>query len=514
MNAIAAARDLSSMEFARLLSVYFRGLFFKSPAFETEGLRPGAGNYPLEKDLFIPYLKEKGVMDLRKMASGKPFDSLFPPDARTKNADEEFWPDLEKSVRRSKKAGGFIRVFVEKQDDHFIGRAKAFLPDIAEDRDFSIPEDFFICLAGSEVYLYAGRDEQNNVRDLRWDFDRLEPPLAHALKPHKRAISVYDAYEWYGEKAYTSLAIGAEEFPGEKCPRLLMQKGNERCVDELIKAYRDYIEQKYHRKAPPTGKLFLAIYEMLETPHGRIKTIDEIKKMVFGGMKRRKNDDGPLSPQDIQNIKNAAGDIAVYLDEDEREDLEAAMREGMLETTKELQRLFSNPLIRSVIDVKRLATIEEVFHKIEGDLSLDAFPAGGEGSDLYGMLEDERQPLPETELLENWRGGIVTRFLENDFKALCLKSITAEFEGEEDFTGYLWQKTWKELAELLLPYASRSPNTESALYRDYCRIRSIPDFYREERGKLHTRFAKKIRGVFDYVKKEAGNDLREVWDEQ
>ncbi|MDR0720427.1 MAG: hypothetical protein LBF78_12390, partial [Treponema sp.] len=293
-----------------------------------------------------------------------------------------------------------------------------------------------------------------------------------------------------------------------------IQKGNERCVDELIKAYRNYIEQKYHKKAAPTGRLFLAIYEMLETPHGRIKTIDEIKKMVFGSMKRWKNDDGPLSPQDIQNIKNAAGDVALYLDEGKREDLEAAMREGMLETAGELQRLFSNPSIKSVIDVKRLATIEEVFHKIERDLSLDAFPAGGEGLDLYRMLVDERQALPETEFLENWRSVIAMRFLENDFKALCLKSIAAEFEGEEDFTGYLRKKTWKELAELLLPYASRSPNTESALYRDYCRIRSIPDPHREEGGKLHTRFAKKIRSVFDYVKKEAGSDVKEAWDEQ
>ncbi|MDR2303180.1 MAG: hypothetical protein LBE10_01145 [Treponema sp.] len=514
MNAMAVARELSSMEFARILSVYFRGLFFKPPAFETEGLHPGMGNYPLEKELFIPYLKEKGVIDLRKMAFGKPFGGLFPLDARTKDADEEFWPDLEKSVRRSKKTGGFIRVFVEKQDGHFISRTKAFLPGIAEDGDFSIPEDFFIYLAGSEVFLYAKRDEKNNIRNLRWDFDRLEPPLVHALRLHKRAISVYDAYEWYGEKTYTSLAIGAAEFPGEKCLHLLIQKGNERCVDEVIKAYRNYIEQKYHKKTPPTGKLFLAICQMLETPHGRIKTIDEIKKMVFGSMKRRKNDDGPLSPQDIQNIKNAAGDIAVYLDEDEREDLEAAMREGIPKTAGELQRLFSNPSIKSAIDVKRLATIEEVFHKIERDLSLDAFPAGGEGPDLYGMLEDERQPLPETEFLENWRSGIATRFLENDFKALCLESIAAEFEGEEDFTGYLRQKTWKELAELLLPYASHSPNTESALYRDYCRIRSIPDLHREERGKLHTRFAKKIRSVFDYVKKEAGNDVKEAWDEQ
>jgi hypothetical protein len=218
MNEIAAARELSSAEFARLLSVYFRGLFFKPLAFETEGLHPGVGNSPLDKELFIPYLKENGIMDLRKMASEKPFDSLFPLDARTKNADEKLWPDLEKSVRRSKKAGGFIRVFIEKQDSHFMSRAKAFLPDIVEDGDFSIPEDFFVCLAGSGVYLYATRDEDNKIRDLRWDFDRLEPPLAHALKPHKRAISVYDAYEWYGERR-TRLWLSARiNFPGKNAP--------------------------------------------------------------------------------------------------------------------------------------------------------------------------------------------------------------------------------------------------------------------------------------------------------
>ncbi|GHU95284.1 hypothetical protein FACS189479_08730 [Spirochaetia bacterium] len=130
MGAAFSTRELSSTEFARLLSVYFRGLFFKPPAFETEGLHPpsaGTG-IPPEKELFIPYLKEKGILDLRKMASGKPFDSLFPPEARTKDIDEGLWPDVEKSIRSSGKTGGFIRVFIEKRDASFITRMKASLP--------------------------------------------------------------------------------------------------------------------------------------------------------------------------------------------------------------------------------------------------------------------------------------------------------------------------------------------------------------------------------------------------
>ncbi|GHU70269.1 hypothetical protein FACS189450_04440 [Spirochaetia bacterium] len=515
MGAALSTRELSSTEFARLLSVYFRGLFFKPPAFETEGLHPpsaGTG-IPPEKELFIPYLKEKGILDLRKMASGKPFDSLFPPEARTKDIDEGLWPDVEKSIRSSGKTGGFIRVFIEKRDASFITRMKASLSDLAGDGNFSVPEDFFICLADSGVYLCVRREEKDNVRNLCWDFARLEPPLAHALKPHKRDISVYDAYEWYGEKAYGSLAIGAEKFPDEKRPCLLIQKGGEYCVEEVIKAYQDYIEQRYHKKAHPTGRLLLAIYEMLETPHNSKKTVEEIKRMVFGSMKRRKNDDGPLSPQDIQNIKNAAEDISAHLNEDGRGDLEAAMREGILEAARELQRLFLNPSIKMLIDVKRIATIEEIFHKVEGELSLDAFPADGEGSDLHEILEDKKYPRPETEFLKNWRSGIMTEFLEHDFKILCMESLAAEFEGEEDFIGYLREKTWKETAELLLPYTSHSSNTGSVLYREYCRIRSIPGPYLDEGGKLHTRFAKKIRGVFNYIRKEAGDEVKGAWDE-
>jgi hypothetical protein len=514
MNATAAAEHLSSVEFVRLLSVYFRGLFFEPPAFETGGLHSVERGCFLEKEMFIPYLKGKGVLDLCKMASGKPFDSLFPPDARTKDGNGEPWQDIEKSLRQSKKLGGFIKVFIEKRDDRFINRAKAFLPDIARNDDFSIPEDFFACFADSGVFLYAEREDGNNIRNLRWDFERLMPPLAHALKPHKRAISVYDAYEWHGEKAYTSLTIGAVAFPEESCPHLLMRKGSEHCVDEIVTAYEDYIEQKYQKKASPAGKLIFAIYEMLETPHDSRKTVGEIKKMVFGGMKRRKNDNGPLLPQDIQNIKNAVKDIAAQLDEDRQKGLEAAKDKGMLETARELQRLSADPSLRLSIGAKRLATIEEISRKIEGELSLDAFSVDGEGFDIYDILEDKRQIPPEMEFLENQRNEIKTRFLKNDFAVLCIEGIAAEFEGEEAFIGYMGQKTWQETVDLLLPYATNSPNTGSLLYREYCRIRAIPALPQKEAKEFHTRFAKKIRAVFNYIRKETGNEIREALDGQ
>jgi hypothetical protein len=118
------------------------------------------------------------------------------------------------------------------------------------------------------------------------------------------------------------------------------------------------------------------------------------------------------------------------------------------------------------------------------------------------------------EFLEDWRHGIIKQFLKNDFKALCMEGIAAEFEGEGSFIKYMSGKTSVETAELLLPYTGRSSNTGSPLYQEYCRIRNIPESYWEERGKLHTRFAKKIRGVFDFIRKESGDEIKEVWDGQ
>jgi hypothetical protein len=127
------------------------------------------------------------------------------------------------------------------------------------------------------------------------------------------------------------------------------------------------------------------------------------------------------------------------------------------------------------------------------------------------VAEDKKRSGPETDLLNNWRNGI----LENDFKVLCLEGVAAEFVGEEIFVDYLRKKPREEIAELFLPYTEAGAhNTKSVLFTEYCRVLSkdIPD--REERLRFHTTFAKKIRGVFKYIRRNAGDEIKEAWNGQ
>jgi hypothetical protein len=496
-------KGTASVEFARMLSRYFRGIFFQSP----------------DKDLFLPYLLEGGRLDLKKMAGRKPFESLFPRAARAA-APEGLWRKLEDFLSAGKKDGGFVRLFIEDQDDVFLLRTGALVSPKKFRRDdyFSIPGQFFENLSGSGVYLSLKEYPKNNKEKSRktvsftWDFEYMVPPVAHTLKKHERPVSIYDAFEWYGESQYTRLFLGNVFDPDENDPYLLIKTGGEKCIEEILKAYCEYREKNYNTSTGPSGDFILLIYEALETPHGALKDMEEIKKIVFGGIKRRNiRNESILSKTDRQNIKNAVKDTALLLDRETRQRLEDRMRDGAAGAAAELRKLFTTEPLQGKIDPKRINTINGICIKLEeGNFSLGTSAGPGE-KPLEELVADKTLPAPEDMLFDNWKNSAMLEFLEGDFKSLCVdKGLRTIFAGEDQFIGYMAEKPWREIADLLLPYTSSAPATESALFDGYCRVSGIETQNREETQKLHTVFKTKIRRIFDIIRKQAPSRLKKV----
>ncbi|MCL2804990.1 MAG: hypothetical protein FWD26_03525 [Treponema sp.] len=513
----------SSAEISRLINLYFRGIFFAPVKLEDEGLHFPDIGLLLEKKLWDFYMKNNDCLNLKNMALKKPFEFFFPLERRKEN--DNYWEEKYRCITKDKKTGGVIRLIIEEdKDDLFIKRLKEQLPGRKIERNnvFSIPNNFFDNLINNEIYIYYDEFDDRGGKELYlyWNFTRMNPPVFHTLKGQEKRISIYDTYNWYAEKEYTQLYLGAANDNKEVNLEKLIKSGGEYCRAEIMKSYWG---------ENPDGDLFFIIEEMLETPvqNNEQKDLDRLKMMVFGERKRRKNkqlnrgEKNPnyLTPNDIQNIKNIAETVRELLTEEEQDKLDADRRDGIINLAKSLKNHLSNPFLRKNIrNSSSVNTINAICVKIdENSRSLNKSLKDKEdynAREIIDTLKDNNSIKAEDAFLKQEEDKIKNNFLNKEFKSICLEGFKLEFDcedEEEDFYLYIQKKTWLEITDLLVPYTSNESNVESVLFNNYCEILKI-SLNRENLAKLHTRFAKKIRNIFIIIKEKAhGSEIKEAY---
>jgi len=482
----------SSRKIIKLLNLYFKGIFFAPVRLEDEGIHMPDKKLPIEKEQVAPYIKEDGSFNLKQMSAEAPFNFFFPIEIRKEEKNDDFWALREQLIiKNNNKTGGFIRTFIEDLDNAFIKRLDEQIPErnIKRNEDFSIPNDFFTNLTDNNVYAaYKERIDENGKKSnyLQWDFLAMRPPLAHILEKHTRRKSIYRTYEWYAERKYTTLIHGAGIYKDKEDIYELMEFGKNYCIKEIFKSYQIIHPDKKNLNET----LLLIIYKMLETPHAGNKTIEELTRMFSGELKLRKGKPlAPLSKKDVRDIKNAAKKIRSWISGEDQVILDRKIKNSIIDTAFEVlkhQKILQIKNNDSLTD-----TIKAICNKIEIHKSLKR-----------GMNDKDASQLEEENIVtDKGKTKYYNLLFYNTFNEIFNK------EEENNFVSFIQKLSFQEISELLLPYTTSSPNINSELYKKYCNTMELTFNYDEDRRKAHTRFAKKIRQVFDIIRE---NPYKEI----
>jgi hypothetical protein len=222
--------------------------------------------------------------------------------------------------------------------------------------------------------------------------------------------------------------------------------------------------------------------------------------------------DGPFNHGDIQNIKNYSGQNDSYFKNipnillelgmaAEEEWFANAVKSGSYTIVEEIMRLVTDyPAVREKFGKNSLDIMTALYLKSKtGSLNIRIDDSEDE---LQGMISDEKVKTPEDILLMKEDSARLQE-LSEQLREPCMGLFEKEFCGEEEYLCHIKEKDFKKLCAELSVYNDAnkgSHKTGSELFKDYREISGMTD----DRliGPIHTRFAKKIKHIFDNMKKD------------
>ena len=232
----------------------------------------------------------------------------------------------------------------------------------------------------------------------------------------------------------------------------------------------------------------------------------------------------PFNHGDMENIRNYSGKNDRYPNnipkiladlgmEDERSTFASAVKLGAISTADEIMRLVTEyKAVRDRFGKNSLEIISTLYLKKEtGSLNM---PIGdSEKDELINMLEDKNIPPPDIDLLrkeEAARFDALSKELKGKLQESCMALFEQEFPDEPEYIRYIKGKDHTELFAELAEYTVKgSHNINSNLFMKYRNINVMPDD--NLIGPIHTEFAKKIKHIFEQMKKDPV--LRRIYNE-
>lgn len=238
---------------------------------------------------------------------------------------------------------------------------------------------------------------------------------------------------------------------------------------------------------------------------------------------RKKWRDGPYNHAEMQNIKNYSGKTEGYANnfpnilrelgmEDESSRFELAAFQGTFTVVDEMVRLvIEYAEVRARFGKASLEIIAALYFKGK-NVSLNERVDGGE-SEWQDILPDESALNPEQVYLEAEENERL-RGLTEQMREPCIRLVKHEFAEQDEaaFVAELTNRDFQDLCALFQVYTGKGGhNKDSELFKLYCETTGIPMTDERLLGPLHTQFAKKIRYIFENMRKDAA--LRRIHDE-
>jgi hypothetical protein len=224
--------------------------------------------------------------------------------------------------------------------------------------------------------------------------------------------------------------------------------------------------------------------------------------------------DGPFNHTDMQNIRNYSGKTEGYANsiprillelgmEDESERFKLTVIQGAFAVVDEIVRLVTEyPKVQERFGKASFDIIAALYLKAKTG-SLNALVGEGK-NELQDTLSNPSVPDPQDELAATEEAERLSGLAER-MREPCIRLVEHEFPGPEEqaFVGELKNRDFQDLCALLLVYTGKGGhNKDSELFKLYCETSGIPMTDDRLLGPLHTRFAKKIRYVFENMRKD------------
>ena len=426
----------NSRRLVQLLNVYFRGVFFAPLSSNEKDIR--FFSFPDSKEI-EPYLtmREENAeiiweWDLEKMLSdskGKGFLSLFPRKSAPANEDWKQYYSWKPEENNSKKKGGIIRFFIEKDDHNFIqgfNQCAVYSQKIAEGinntgvpiEDTKVPGSFFEALLKTGTYA----EYREDIKEFRWDFTGLL---------ENKPITIYEAYWRYAHIHYSIRLIGEgkyKQFFNNETGKFYIDIDIIlKCISRALERYKDNMQY-----IPSSYEEFLKNY----------------KQELYWSKQRKP---GKYDREQIQTIKNYCGENEKYkgktmpevlsklglIHEKENfinEITERPSDKRTVNKVKELYRLITSyPEIKKELEDK-VDIINELYRISFQEISLNEEVK----NDLTG--DSQKSELIDILEMNNTKGAHPDNFSK------------AHLEPIEDLLAGEHMYVQKERIEILLPY--------------------------------------------------------------
>jgi len=229
----------------------------------------------------------------------------------------------------------------------------------------------------------------------------------------------------------------------------------------------------------------------------------------------------PFNHADMQNIKNYSGQNESYTNnipkilfeldmQEELEKFDDAKKWGTFDIVDEIMDLVTNyPAVKERFGKQSLDIIAALYFKGNtGSLNINIGDSENQ-FELQDITEDEKTPGPYEEARMNELAAELP-ILSKQLREHCIALFEKEFEGESQYINYIKGKDFLALCDELAVYNEKGArNIDSTLFTQYRKISGMTD----DRiiGPIHTRFAVKIRHIFENMKENP--EIRRIHDE-